>query len=320
MPARIVREGIIKSRAVTSMSESAELFYRCLMSIVDDYGRCEADPEMLLLDCFPRRLNTWTIERLTNALHEAATCLTDDGKPLITLYTVGSKRFLQIENFGQRERTSKFPDPKNGVVDNPPSSDGQQSDNRQSSDGRLHASRARPHSESEAYSESEAIPPVSPPPGGMDGFLVSPPAESEPPPPKPRRRRTDKVQLPAWSETKFEEFWEAVWFKSEKQDAMREWSLCATSPDEADRIIAACKAQSPRLKAEGDRRIAKGEQGHLAPHRWLKRRRYDDEPPIVPATLTIVPPNDTGGANYTPACHREYVEPDWMKPGYDPNA
>lgn len=147
MPTRMLREGILDSRAVNALSEEAELFYRHLMSVVDDFGRVEADIEILRLKCFPRRLDAWPVERLTHAVHETASCQTDDGHPLVTYYEVGPKRYLQINNFQQRIRAgkSKCPPP----VGHPPVS-------CQTDDGHLHASRAQGRTKSNAETKSNA--------------------------------------------------------------------------------------------------------------------------------------------------------------------
>ena len=44
MPNRILRDGILMSPRVNVLSSEAELFYRRLMSVVDDYGRFSAHP------------------------------------------------------------------------------------------------------------------------------------------------------------------------------------------------------------------------------------------------------------------------------------
>ena len=64
MPNRILREGIDDSRAVNSLSEQGEFYYRKLISIVDDFGRVEADPDLLRVKCFPRRLDPWPVARI----------------------------------------------------------------------------------------------------------------------------------------------------------------------------------------------------------------------------------------------------------------
>ena len=110
MPTRILRDGIIDSRAVNALSEPGEILYRRLMSIVDDYGRFEADPELIRARCFPRQLDRWTIQRITDILPEL-TVIHGDLR-LVTVYAVESKKYLQINNFGQRVQCKeKYPSP-----------------------------------------------------------------------------------------------------------------------------------------------------------------------------------------------------------------
>lgn len=159
MPSRIIREGILDSEAINALSDDGEIFYRRLMSIVDDFGRFEDKPELIRARCFPLKLADWSLTRVSEALAEVSKPLTNDGKmrSLVCRYEVDGKKYLQINNFGQRERSSKFPAPPNDG--NPPSNDGHVTDRR----------RPNSESESEAYSESEseaksgAFPPVAPP-------------------------------------------------------------------------------------------------------------------------------------------------------------
>lgn len=113
MPTRMVREGIIDSRAVNSLSDSGEILYRRLMSIVDDFGRYEADPEVLRMKLFWRQLGRWTMGRVQEAIGEVSRTQTDSGHFLITLYTFNGKRYLQLNNFDQRLRAknSRCPAP-----------------------------------------------------------------------------------------------------------------------------------------------------------------------------------------------------------------
>ena len=53
MPNRIVREGILTSERVELLSWAEEVFYRRLMSVVDDFGRYYARPELLRAACYP---------------------------------------------------------------------------------------------------------------------------------------------------------------------------------------------------------------------------------------------------------------------------
>ena len=119
LPNRILREGIIDSERVNALSPEAELFYRRLMSKVDDFGRFHGHPQLILAACYPLQLDritaadvsAWLAECSRDARTMTAECSQDaDIAPLITVYEVGNKKFLQINNFGQRTRTeSKFP-------------------------------------------------------------------------------------------------------------------------------------------------------------------------------------------------------------------
>jgi hypothetical protein len=119
MPTRLIREGIIDSRAVNALSEPAEILYRRLMSVVDDYGRFEADGELIRARCFPRQLDRWKVERVEKYLVECSTVIHGE-TPCITVYLSGSRKYLQINNFGQRvQAKSKFPGPEDGTQDEP---------------------------------------------------------------------------------------------------------------------------------------------------------------------------------------------------------
>jgi hypothetical protein len=107
---------------VNELSEEGELFYRRLMSIVDDYGRFEADPDLIRARAFPRQFDRWTVERIQRCLTEVS-----GESPLVTVYHGGSRKLLQINNFGQRVQSKeKYPGPDSpfSTVDHgePPSS------------------------------------------------------------------------------------------------------------------------------------------------------------------------------------------------------
>ena len=108
MPNRIIREGILSSERVNALSESEELFYRRLMSVVDDYGRYSTNPMLLRAACYPMKLDTKTEAQISEYI---ASCWKVG---LIKVYRVGSKSYLQVEDFHQRTRImkSKFPAPE----------------------------------------------------------------------------------------------------------------------------------------------------------------------------------------------------------------
>ena len=111
MPNRILREGIITSERVASLSWQAEVFYRRLMSVVDDFGRYFAKPMALRAACFPMQLDRvkdadiekWSAELVENRL--------------LRLYEVDGTTFLELLDFRQqvRAKKSKYPDPVNGA-------------------------------------------------------------------------------------------------------------------------------------------------------------------------------------------------------------
>lgn len=290
MPSRIVREGILTSEAVNSLSPGAELFYRRLMSVVDDYGRYEAHPAILLPACYPRQLDKVSISMLAEWLTECAQAVsteTDDPLPLVSIYTVKGKKYLQINRFEQRTRTpSKWPDPPKATVTGKLPTSVQHEDRHVDSQSDRHRDRhlappARGRSESESESES---PPIGPPPGGMSGFSLTPKPTADPPGPPPKRKRREPPDMTAWKAAKFDEFWAAVWSREGKQPALTEWARQVQTPAEADRIIAACKAVADRERAKGQRNNGT----YLHPRTWLHQRRFDDEGP--PPALAVVPP------------------------------
>ena len=131
MPNRVVREGILSSERVNALSESEELFYRRLMSVVDDYGRYFAHPGLLRSACYPMRLDTKTEAQISEYL---VSC---QKAGLIRVYQIGSKSYLELVDFHQRMRQmkSKFP---------PREVDMLPTDNCQSIDGQLTALNPNP--------------------------------------------------------------------------------------------------------------------------------------------------------------------------------
>lgn len=106
MPTRLLREGIISSPRVNSLSPLAELFYRRLMSIVDDYGRFYAAPMSLRAACYPLRLDSVRDSDVAKWLSECAS------SRLLVVYEVASVRYLEMLDFRQqvRAKKSKYPE------------------------------------------------------------------------------------------------------------------------------------------------------------------------------------------------------------------
>jgi len=107
MPNRILREGILTSERIATLNWAEEVFYRRLMSVVDDFGRFYATPMLLRAACYPLHLNKVSdsdIEKWLTACVNAA---------LVRVYpALDGKRYLEVQDFRQqvRAKVSKFPD------------------------------------------------------------------------------------------------------------------------------------------------------------------------------------------------------------------
>lgn len=133
MPNRMLREGIISSDKVNKLSWPAEVFYRRLMSVADDFGFFDARPELLRPALYPLQLNKVTESDIAKWLDESS------GAGLVRVYTVKGKDYLQIIDFNQRLRikNSKYPPPENECQ----TDDRHMSDEWQTHDGRREEKR-----------------------------------------------------------------------------------------------------------------------------------------------------------------------------------
>lgn len=113
MPNRILREGILTSPRIAKLGWPEEVFYRRLMSVVDDFGRYYADPGMLRAACYPRQLGKVTdpdVGKWTRILVEAG---------LVRVYRAKDREcYIEMLDFRQqaRAKASKFPDPHSECV------------------------------------------------------------------------------------------------------------------------------------------------------------------------------------------------------------
>lgn len=107
MPLRMLREGILTSERVDKLSPPAEVFYRRLMSAVDDFGRYFAKPELLIAALYPLRVKRVRESDVRAWLSEVSAA------GLAIVYAVGGKEFLELVDFRQqvRAKESKFPQP-----------------------------------------------------------------------------------------------------------------------------------------------------------------------------------------------------------------
>lgn len=131
MPVRLLREGILDSTAVNALSFPAEVFYRRLMSVVDDFGRFDGRLAVLRCRLYSLKVETvreadiagWVAEcaavglvslyavdadgraRWVSAAGGGAASLPNDQKPYLLLHKLGPAR----------AKASKCPPPPDGV-------------------------------------------------------------------------------------------------------------------------------------------------------------------------------------------------------------
>jgi hypothetical protein len=107
VPHRYIREGILTSKKVSQLSWPAEVFYRRLMSVVDDFGRYYATPMMLRAAAYPLQLDKVSDLDVGKWLGETQKA------GLVRVFESGGESYLELLNFGQhiRAKKSKYPDP-----------------------------------------------------------------------------------------------------------------------------------------------------------------------------------------------------------------
>ncbi len=95
------------SPRIAKLGWQEEVFYRRLLSVVDDFGRYYADPGMLRAACYPRllaKVSDSDIGKWLAVCAEAA---------LVRVYPAkDGERYLEVLDFGQqvRAKKSKYPD------------------------------------------------------------------------------------------------------------------------------------------------------------------------------------------------------------------
>ena len=115
MPVRLIRDGILSSEPVCSLGWAQEVFYRRLMSVVDDYGRYHANSKLLRAACYPLQIDKVTDADIGKWLTECVTA------GLVSVYRASDRKsYLQIEKFGQQVRSkSKYPAPDDYIQQEP---------------------------------------------------------------------------------------------------------------------------------------------------------------------------------------------------------
>lgn len=106
VPNRIIREGILSSDRVEQLDPPAEVFYRRLMSKVDDHGLYDARPSILRTSLYPLRVDR---VREADIARWIAAC---EKAGVIALYQHDGKPYLQmLDTRWQARSEPKYPQP-----------------------------------------------------------------------------------------------------------------------------------------------------------------------------------------------------------------
>ena len=99
MPNRILREGILTSTRIAKLTWKAEVFYRRLMSVVDDHGTHFAEPSILRAHLYPLKLDEMREAAIMSCIDECVEA------GLIVVYTDNERKYLQMQDFRQQCRS-----------------------------------------------------------------------------------------------------------------------------------------------------------------------------------------------------------------------
>ena len=169
MATRLLREGILDSAAVNSLSFQAEVFYRRLMSVVDDFGRFDGRAAVLRGRLYSLKLDTVREADITRWIAEC------ENAGLIALYAVDDKPFILFRKLGPaRAKESKYPPPPAGVVAG-------RKQLKTDVNGCSQTFASAPYSGSDSESSANSIP--------TGGAAAEPPPAADAPPAKPRTRK-----------------------------------------------------------------------------------------------------------------------------------
>ena len=109
MPNRLIRESCRTSPTLDALSDGAERMFWRLTTVADDFGRFDADPRVLLANCFPLRVTRLSLAQITKWWIELIDA--DIAKP----YKHHDKYYGYFVTWekhqARRARHSKFPDP-----------------------------------------------------------------------------------------------------------------------------------------------------------------------------------------------------------------
>ncbi len=115
MPTRVVRGEILTSKSLARVSIGAELLFRNLIALADDYGRYDGDPEIIAAHAYPRRRSITTSD--VEGWLEELTTADQDGRGPVEMYSVDGRCYLRLVNWelhrgkSRRGAASRWPQP-----------------------------------------------------------------------------------------------------------------------------------------------------------------------------------------------------------------
>lgn len=115
MPQRFLRPGIRSSKRFNRVTWFEQIFYVRLITLVDDYGRYEADPELLQSEAFPFGTPDGKQVQLSAIVSGLASLA---GKDLLLRYKEIStgKEYFELTRWTERKRSdSRWPDPRDNI-------------------------------------------------------------------------------------------------------------------------------------------------------------------------------------------------------------
>lgn len=116
MPNRIIKESVCESRGLSEISFFAEDLYKRLITYADDYGRFNADYQIILARLYPREIGIVTLDDIEDAMTE----LIGVGK--IAFYTAQTRKEIYgcfpnwAEHQRVRESKKKVPAPEDTTI------------------------------------------------------------------------------------------------------------------------------------------------------------------------------------------------------------
>lgn len=94
MPSRTLWNGILDCRRLGRLSEGSQLLYYKLLSLVDDRGCYQADPELIAIKAFPWTSANYAPEDIECRLQELAS----GHEPILTFDHVDGERIIELHD------------------------------------------------------------------------------------------------------------------------------------------------------------------------------------------------------------------------------